>query len=569
MGYILGIHGFSADSKRILHDTGVSLVKEGEIIAAINEERFTRKKNDGAFPWKSLEYICKNYDINPGNVDCIAFSDEKPLWQLANITKMFLNTYFETGIFLSRYLIESIIRTRELFRHPPHIFHNIPVKFVEHHKAHAASAYFSSPWKDSTVITIDGMGDYCIGGTISKGMDGKIEVLKRTNGFYSPGIFYMIVTDYLGFKPGRHEGKIMGMAAYGDSEVAYDSMRELIRYDRKSLNFYSKPIPDALNKFSLLDDEKADLDFFENLWRNYASNDVASAAQKRLEDTVIPFIEDAISLTGIPHLTLAGGIFANVILNKQILELLCVENVYIHPNMGDGGLATGAAFYVYYHEKNKTKFEGNLLENIYLGPDFSDGIIETELKNNKLEYQAIENIEKEIAEALTNKKIIGHFFGKMEYGPRALGNRSIFANPFCKDINDELNCRLKRTEFMPFAPAIMEECANDYLLNWTPAQLAARFMTMAYDATSLCNEKAPAIVHVDGTTRPQVVRKTDNPRFHSIIDNFYNITGVPLVINTSFNLHEEPIVCHPSDAIKAFNSNAFDVLVLNNYWVEH
>ena len=311
------------------------------------------------------------------------------------------------------------------------------------------------------------------------------------------------------------------------------------------------------------------MEFFETLWKDYANNDVASAAQKRLEDTVIPFIEDAISLTGIPYLTLAGGIFANVILNKRILELPCVENVYIHPNMGDGGLATGAAFHVYYHEKSKMKFEGKILENIYLGPDFSDGIIETELKTNKLEYQAIENIEKKIAEALANKKIIGHFFGKMEYGPRALGNRSIFANPFCKDINDELNCRLKRTEFMPFAPAIMEECANDYLLNWTPAQLAARFMTMAYDATSLCNENAPAIVHVDGTTRPQIVRKIDNPRFHSIIDNFYNITGVPLVINTSFNLHEEPIVCHPSDAIKAFNNNAFDVLILNNYWVEH
>lgn len=156
----------------------------------------------------------------------------------------------------------------------------------------------------------------------------------------------------------------------------------------------------------------------------------------------------------------------------------------------------------------------------------------------------------------------------MEYGPRALGNRSIFASPLNRDINDELNYRLKRTNFMPFAPAIMEEYANDYLLDWTPTQLAARFMTMAYDGTALCNEKAPAIVHVDGTIRPQVVRKMDNPRFHSIIKNFFKITGVPLIINTSFNLHEEPIVCHPSDAIKAFKENACDVLVLNNFWVE-
>jgi len=569
MGYILGIHGFSADSKRILHDTGVSLVKDGDVIAAINEERFSRKKNDGAFPWESLEYICKTYDLNSKNVDCIAFSDEKPLWQLANITKMILDTYFETGIFLSRYLIESIMRTRDFFRRPPDNFRDVPVKFVEHHKAHAASAYFSSPWKDSTIITIDGMGDYCIGGTISKGEDGELKVLKRTNGFYSPGIFYMIVTDYLGFKPGRHEGKIMGMAAFGNPEVAYNSMSELICYDRKSFNFYSKPIPDALNKFSLLNDEKGDLDFFEMTWRDFTATDIASAAQKRLEDTIIPFIEDAISLTGISYLTLAGGIFANVKLNKRISNLPCVENVYIHPNMGDGGLATGAAFHVCYHENMKTGFEGNLLENIYLGPDFSDKIIEKELKTNKLEYRTIENVEKKVAQALSNKKIIGHFFGKMEYGPRALGNRSIFANPLCKEINNELNNRLERTEFMPFAPAIMEEYANDYLLNWTPAQIAARFMTLVYDATSLCTEKAPAIVHVDGTTRPQVVRKMDNPRLHSIIKHFCNITGVPLIINTSFNLHEEPIICSPLDAIKAFKENACDVLVLNNFWVEH
>lgn len=351
MGYILGIHGFSAYSNRILHDTGVSLLKNGDIIAAVNEERLSRKKNDGAFPWRSLEYICKTYDLNSENVDFIAFSDEKPPWQLANITRMILNTYLETGIFLSRYLIESFIRTWDFFRYPPDHFRNVSVKFVEHHKAHAASAYYSSPWKDSTVITIDGMGDYCIGGTISKGKDGKLEILKRTNSFYSPGIFYMLVTDYLGFKPGRHEGKIMALAAYGDPEVAYDSMRELIRYDKKSLNFYSKPIPDALNKFSLLKDEKADLRFLEIMWNDYAANDVASAAQKRLEDVIIPFIEDAVYLTNIPYLTLAGGVFANVKLNKKILELPCVENVYIHPNMSDGGLASGAAFHVYYHEK--------------------------------------------------------------------------------------------------------------------------------------------------------------------------------------------------------------------------
>ena len=213
MTYVLGIHGFSALNDNILHDTGVTLVKDGSIIAAINEERLTRKKNDGSFPWLSYEKVMEMAGITPDDIDIIAFADETPEWQMHKIFEFATKTLKETGVYLQNYLIESIVRTKDIDRSPPVELKKKRIHFVEHHIAHAASAYYCSPWEKATIVTLDGMGDYCVGGTICSAENGQLNVLKRTNGFYSPGIFYMIVTDYLGFKPGRHEGKITGLAA--------------------------------------------------------------------------------------------------------------------------------------------------------------------------------------------------------------------------------------------------------------------------------------------------------------------------------------------------------------------
>ncbi len=247
-----------------------------------------------------------------------------------------------------------------------------------------------------------------------------------------------------------------------------------------------------------------------------------------------------------------------------------MEDVYVHPNMGDGGLAAGAALYLWANERKRAGKLASpiLLENVYLGPDCSEAHIRDLIEKYGLSFRRSECVEKEIATFLFENKIVGRFSGRMEYGPRALGNRSILAAPVDKTINDWLNKRLKRTEFMPFAPSILEEDAGDFLTGWSPSQVAARFMTMTYDVPIEKVGAAPAVVHIDNTVRPQVVRKRDNPSFHQVILEYKKLSGLPLVINTSFNMHEEPIVCTPEDAIRSFLAGSIDVLTLDSFIVE-
>ncbi len=293
------------------------------------------------------------------------------------------------------------------------------------------------------------------------------------------------------------------------------------------------------------------------------------AAQKRLEDIVLPFVNDALNLTGEGRVALAGGVFANVKLNQRILELPNVEEIYIHPNMTDGGLATGAALFAYYrHFDNDEKRGPRFIGTVLLGPHFDDKRIEKALNKYGIGFRKVDRIEEEIASAIHSNRIVGHFHGRMEYGPRALGNRSILASPADPEINTYLNDRLHRTEFMPFAPAILEDYADSYLKGWKPDHVASRFMTITYEVTDEFVDKAPAAVHVDNTARPQIVRKNDNSRFYKIIGEYFKSSGIPLVINTSFNMHEEPIVCTPEDAIRSYQEGAVDVLVMNDFWIE-
>jgi len=567
MVYVLGIHGFSAKSDRPLHDTAATIVKDGCVIAAVNEERLSRKKKDGSFPFRSIETVFDVADIEPALIDYVAFSDETPLWQLFHIGKYAVKTYRDSGVFLFKYLVESLERTLDCNREPPDDLREKPLMFVEHHKAHAASSFLTSPWKKASIITIDGMGDYCIGGLVGIGERNELRILRRTNGFFSPGIFYMIVTSYLGFKPGRHEGKITGLAAYGDPKPAYPAMKKLVSYNKRTMDFHSVAIPSSLNRFSLTKDEFYALESFRKLWDGFSREEIASAAQKRLEDVMLPFVRDVIRQTGISRLTVAGGVFANVKLNKLILELPEIENLYIHPNMSDAGLATGAALYCWSRIVGRRVLSPKFMKDCYLGPRYGRKSIERALKKSGLRWKKIDEPEKIIAGHLVDELIVGHYFGSMEYGPRALGNRSILATPTDPSLNERLNNRLSRTEFMPFAPSILEEHANEYLIDWNPNHYASRFMTIAYDVTDMFKEKAPAAVHLDGTARPQMVRSVDNTRYHRIINEFNEITGIPVIINTSFNMHEEPIVCTPEDAIRAFKEDAVDILVMDDYFI--
>ena len=313
------------------------------------------------------------------------------------------------------------------------------------------------------------------------------------------------------------------------------------------------------------DNSKFNLHYFKDAWKDCLPKDIAAAAQKRLEDIVIAYIRDAIELTGEGRIAVAGGVFANVRLN-QTWELSNVENLYVYPNMNDACLSTGAALYTYYKFVTRTKHIAKFQCNLYCGPRYSKDEIRKSLEFNRLQDEHKKNIEKEIAVALNSGKIIGHYYGNMEYG-RALGNRLIIASPTDKNINSYLNKKLHRTEFMPFAPSILEDYAHEYLQRWSPEHISSNFMTMTYEVTEKFKNNAPAAVHIDNTARPQIVKKTYNPRFYQIIKDFYDLSGIPVIINTSFNMHEEPIVCSPDDAIKAFKESKIDILVLDDFWV--
>lgn len=567
-GYILGIHGFSANSSQQLHNTGVALLKDGEMISAIDEERLSRIKNDGNFPFKALEEICRINNLKIEDVELIALPDQEPLWQLAKTIKYIAKTFWETKVFMGRYLALSLKRTLNIKRSVPKKFKTIPTIFVEHHLAHVASAYYTCPWKDATIITIDGMGDYCMSGIIAQGINGKINVIKRMNGFYSPGIFYTIITDLLGFTAGRHEGKVTGLAAFGSPNKSLQSLfDEILSYKSGKLDFYSKILPYEINKYSFKEGKKELIKKLRKKLKNYSKKNIAAAAQLQLEKIVTELVRDVIKITKKHNVVFAGGVFANVKLNQKIQQLDCIDNIFIFPAMNDSGLSVGAALYAQYNFLKKS-FVPLGLKNVFLGSKYSDGEIKSILHKNNIKYKTYDDIEKKIAQLLSEGKIVAHFYGKMEYGPRALGNRSILASATNVEINTILNKKLKRSEFMPFAPATLAEFAKEMYENWDKTNIPSRFMTMAFNVTEKHIKLAPAAVHIDGTARPQIVFYKDNPRFYNIIKNYYQLTEIPIVINTSFNIHEEPIVNSPLDAIKILKQKSVDVLVLNNFLIE-
>ncbi|MCL5129356.1 carbamoyltransferase C-terminal domain-containing protein [Algibacter sp. L4_22] len=585
--YILGIHGFSSKSKREMHNSGVCIVKNGEIIAAVDEERYTRNKNEGRFPVDALSDVFKIGGIKASEIDIVAMPDKSPLWQFKAVTKYAMRTYFESGVFLNNYLKETY-RLTDLKRCLPDNLKHAKKVYVEHHVAHASSAYHTSPWKCATIITIDGMGDFSMSGITAIGDSGKIKVLKRLNGFYSPGLFYMIITEILGFISGRHEGKVTGLAAYGKPNKKLESIfEEFIEYDTKKSDFFSKHVAfeindyiskkwqngfnsntggNSFNEAAYLAQKEKQLLSFRLPLKGFSKEDIAYAVQKRLEDVVLQHICNTVKQTKIKNVVLAGGVFANVKLNQKIQELDCVDNVFVFPAMNDSGLSVGAALYTEYYTL-KTDFHPKKLETVNLGKKYTNKEIRLILEEENIDYKLPENIEKEIAKLISKGKIIAHFNGRMEYGPRSLGNRSILAAPTNKDINTSLNKRLNRTEFMPFAPAVLEEHAKDMYEKWDVNNVTAQFMTMTFKVTEKHKRLAPATVHIDDTARPQVVRYADNSRFYNIIKNYYELTGIPMVINTSFNIHEEPIVNTPKEALKILKQNSIDVLVLNDFLI--
>jgi len=546
------------------HDSGAALIENGEIKAAVNEERLIRSKLCWGFPSNAIIETLKIADSEPGDIDLIAIASkslpattkahpyqegilfEESNRKLGATLGRSMGWFFERDAWIpfhKAFGIPKFIKRRKiLLELLKKMGFDCPVKFYDHHLCHAASAYFTSGKKESLILTEDAAGD-ALSATVSIGKKGEIERLKEIDSFNSIAKYYSYVTVLSGFKEGKHEGKITGLAAHGEPRFEED-FRNMIRFKNGGFANVSHLRHEAAKNR------------IRAFWNNSGKEDLAASVQKFIEEEMKELASYWIDQTGVKDISVAGGIFANVRVNQEIVENTDAESIFVHPHMGDGGLALGAALQAFSTEKKLKPFS---IEDVYFGNtpgEAPEGI--------EKDFRLVESnsLETEVADLLKKEKVVGLCNGRMEYGPRALGNRTILANPNKQEINDVLNKRLKRTEFMPFAPVFEPSMAPGHLNKYKNAVYPAKFMTITFYTKGL--EGAPAIVHVDNTARPQVVKRNTNKSYHDMISAFRDVTGIPCLINTSFNVHEEPIVCRAEDAFKSYEQNCVDALVLNN-----
>lgn len=564
-----------------LSDAGACIVEDGKLISVINEERLNRVKLFYGIPELSIQWVLKDSGYAMKNVDLIVTqgycSNEKMIEFVdSGLSEELLARDDEFALVEKRIDHSGLLiaqkeqkkkELRERYNHENYVIfeRNIniirqllkfdkPVKVVEHHISHAAAAYFTSNWDSSYVLTADGWGEmesniFC---QAEKG-----QLIKKfySNSFDSLGYFYGSITKALGFIPHRHEGKVLGLAACGNPEKAFSLINGMISYNKKKKRFeggFENGVYTARFENPCLTE----------LIKRFSREDVAAAAQKVLETVVLKYIKDIVPKGA--RLSVSGGIFANVRLNQKIRQMRNIRDLYVFPQMGDGGLSLGSALY-YYSRMNKLK--PTEMCSLYRGPSFSESEIMKEIQKFGYSYERFKNIEQKIAELLADNQVIMHFAGKMEYGPRALGNRSILFSTKDKSVNDWLNHALRRSEFMPFAPSTLKEEASKCYKNIKKCWKGGIHMTSTFDCTPWMKKVSPGVVHVDGTARPQLVTKELNPKYYKILKYYERLTNIPSVINTSFNMHEEPIVCTPRDALRAFQDSKLRYLIIEDFLI--
>lgn len=444
---------------------------------------------------------------------------------------------------------DHYLRTRQLEEGLARFNLTGKLKRFDHHDTHAANAFYGSGFDQALLVTFDGYGSGNCGG-IYVGDASGVRPAQKFPFPNSLGIFYEHVTSALGFRPNRHEGKIVGLAAYGDPNILRETLRN--RFLCESGNMQIRA---GLNYL-----------FTRCLAQHFAKRDVAAAYQRVLEEIGVETVRYWLQKTGLKKIAMSGGVHANVKFNQRLREIPEVDEVFVYPNMGDGGCGTGAAMLAFGHDVMYTR---RPLDNVYYGPDYSPGEIEAALRSNDLKYDRDADPECTIANLLSENRIVGRFNGRMEYGPRALGNRSVLYPASDPEINQWLNHQLGRTEFMPFAPSVLSQEAPRLFHNLAGCEKTAEFMTITFDCTDEMKQMCPAAVHVDGTARPQLVSEVSNPSYHKILQEYYERTGIPSFINTSFNMHEEPIVCSPEDAVRAFLDGNLDYLAAGDFIVPH
>lgn len=552
------------------HDSSASLVADGIIIADVAEERFVRIKHFAGLPIRSIEYCLKEGKITPDDIDFIAIPTLYTEESLNYIFENFSYPISHHGIL--KKFIKSLLQKKNIL---PSIKPPLYIKKfsagekaqlmnVEHHLAHAASAYYTCGSEEKQlIVTIDGAGDgYSV--CIWRGENGRITPLKKFSTNASIGWFYSNVTEALGWWHGDGEGKTMGLAPYGNPENVKGMLDPF--YPKFSSGDLIEP-HDFGRGYCFNENGSIQWHFDESyeikkLVDKYGPEDIAAEAQRVLEEQVMNIIFPWLEKENTKNLCCSGGVFLNVKLNQRIWNSGNVINQNIFPNPGDGGLSIGAALYVYNMALNTPHIQK--ISNLYWGPSFENDEIKNILNNRNLQFEYNDNISLKCAQLLGDGKIIGWFQGRMESGPRALGSRSILMSPMSAENKDIINSRVKfREGFRPFCPSMTIESKDDYL---DDARIE-EFMITSFDANTARSDKIPAVVHVDGTVRPQHVKREVNQKYYDLIKNFGDITGVPVVLNTSFNVRGEPIVCTPSDAIKCFYDTGLDYLAIGDYLV--
>lgn len=554
---ILGISAF-------YHDSAAALVREGRVVAAAQEERFSRKKHDADFPAAAVRHCLDSTGLSIADIDAVVFY-EKPLLKLDRILVTHLGCWpkaFRTFGEAQKVWVGGKIRIASVIR--KRLGYDGPVLFTKHHEAHAASAFYSSPFESAAIVVADGVGEWATA-SLHEGRAGVVRPLEETKFPDSLGLFYSAFTDYLGFEVNDGEYKVMGLAPYGRPRFKEILLREFVRLDpdgtfRLKLENFAFVTTDRMLPFRTVErllgfPRRSAADPLTDDHR-----DLAASVQSVLEDAMLAIVRRAVARTGIPRVALAGGVALNCTANAKILAMPEVEDLYIFPASGDAGGAVGAALHAYHAAFEKPR-GSRAFESVALGPSYTDDEIEEILKFAGHPYRrlAAEEIAPVTARLLHEQNVVGWFQGALEFGPRALGGRSILADPTRLENWPRINRKVKfREDFRPFAPSVLAERAAEYfdLDGESPYMIL-----VAANRTS----RLPAVTHVDNSSRLHTVRRDSNPLYHELISEFAKLSGVPVLINTSFNTSGMPIVCTPQNAIQCFIEAELDALVMGSF----
>lgn len=549
----------------MFHDSSACILKDGELLVALEEERFTRNKHDIVFPHHSVKECLKIANLTLDDIDHVAFSFKPTLdmWKkigfiLKHPTKLIPN--------INLHLLRYYWRYRTINRWFNNTFKgsNKPqLHFIPHHQAHIAGSFFASPYQEAALLSMDGSGEWATA-SMGHGVDTTITEFKRVFYPYSMGSIYEAITYFCGFKPAYDEGKTMGLAPLGNSDRFIKKVREIVKVGQEG---------DIIIDFDYFNFDNGQFDYLSEKFiaefgqrrlphEAFESHhmDVAAAFQTRLEEVALDLCKILKQKTKAEYLVMAGGVALNSVMNGRLVRESGFKDLYVMPAAGDNGTCIGAAYYVYNAILKFPRTAAHM--NPYLGTSYSNQEIEKVLKECKLSYEYYEDIEKRTAELLHEGHILCWFQDRMEIGPRALGGRSIIADPTNPTMKDKINAEVKHREaYRPFAPSVIKEAAADFF----DLTVEDPFMLKVCNVKPEKQSVLPAITHVDGSARAQTVNKETHPRYHKMISEFGKLSGVPVVLNTSFNIMEEPIVESPYHAIRCFFSTGLDYLVMGNF----